>query len=283
MHCDPENRWWAAPTPSTPTFRRLLELAAAHGFALMPAMYELSLESGARVGRGEVVPDKQLGPFFVVNIGPDDIDDSGGGDDTWEIVIRSGSRLLTEGRVRGNLALSTVGLYTGDGQELPAPIVVQRGDALQVEVTVVTGTTLNASQAMFAYGYHCRHLDGRMPGEDADALARAVLAEGEFVMGGVVLDDADNDGFAAQADTEWTHFGLEVSSAGTLTSYTARVGNVDLFPKRLTVVKQLREIGHPAYFQCRLPQLQGERVDASQNGAGGFQSRLVLLGRRFKR
>jgi hypothetical protein len=269
--------------PVQPMLSRLIELADAFGFILTPHAYELPFTTGALVGRASFIPDAQLGAFVVTTMSPAEIEVSGGtGDDAdVEVVVRSGSRLLTEGRVRWKSAFFSSALYQG-GQEGPAPVVVLRGDSLQIEATGPAGSTLDATQAVVVGGYHVRYKDGRMAGPAADRFARAVIADGELSVGGVVTTDTQNDGYAVQVDTHIERIVVRGNELG-LTSYRTRLGNIDLFPQALGAASANFLLSGEAglVMQGHVELKTGEQVNVQQVGSGGQVTSLVVVGRRF--
>lgn len=263
--------------------QRLIELADAFGFILTPHAYELAFSTGALVGRASFVPDAQLGAYICTTMSPAEIEVSGGaGDDAdVEVVVRSGSRLLTEGRVRYKSAFFSSALYNG-GQEMTAPIVVLRGDSLQIEATGPAASTLDATQAIVVGGYHVRFKDGRMAGPSADRFARAVIADGELSVGGVVTTDTQNDGYPVQVDTHIERLVVRGNETG-LTSYRARIGNIDLFPQALGAASANNLLSGEAglVMQGHIEMRTGEQVNVQQVGSGGQVTSLVVVGRRF--
>lgn len=276
---------YRAPRPSSPTYRRLTELAAHRGLVLVPAIYPMVFSGlGGAVARASIVPDAAQGPFFVTTIPTWNFVAAGGTSDTnWELQIRSGSRLLTEGRVRGVDVFVIQGLLLG-GYDLPGPIVVKRSDILTFEASVdLDATTLAVDNVMHVCGYHLREMNGQYADKArADQVAQDAIDDGEFAALGIITTDNQTDGLAASMHYEWVRLGYTTNGTGALTSYAARVGNVDIFPQSLG--SESDDVGGNSYgllMQCNLNHRRGDRVEVRQNASGGFVAKLSLVGRRF--
>jgi hypothetical protein len=231
-----------APAPFVPSERQLQELARRLGVALWPAVYELQLTAGLASDEPSFTPDSQEGPFLCTRLSGPFTPFTGGvlaqSVNEYEVTIKSGSRTLTEGRVRGQdlISLSPV---QPTGGTLEAPIVVLRGDTLRVGVAAPAGTTcvLNSGMSIMASGFHVRSKTGARLGRLADEFAAAVRQLGEFFACGVVASSRDSS--TVSSDCVITAIVVDVDSiaGGTRenpTSVRAELGNLDLFPQGLS-------------------------------------------------
>lgn len=280
-----------APAPTPTMLQRLRSLARHFGFDLYAQAYECVLGGAAsNVVRGQFTPQQSLGAFFLTSIAKDVMVDSEGAPSTHpEVTIRSGSRLLTDGRVSFRQAFSISTRVGFGGWELCAPIVVKRDDSFSLEVTAAPGQTITAPQGVVCWGYHARHFDGRQPGADADDLARAVIADGEYTAGGIILSQAgDKDGYPVQMPTIYDRLSLEVRQhdAGfTSADYRVQLQNIDLFPQGLSraTLLFLETAFQGSGLQERgpWPLRLGERVDVRQTMNVPVTTSLMLSGRRY--
>lgn len=174
-----------APRPATQLRRRVRELARAAGLVDLPRVFSVPIvqASGGSQGTVQWSPSEDQGPLIVVGIeGLDKVDLVTGGDTTIRLTVNG--RPITRDFVNlsdGDGRWSTIcGTLDLGPSELPAPILVHRGEILSAELLTSGGGVLVGRAAL---RFHCLALvepDRSPAGAAADAVARQLADEGEL-------------------------------------------------------------------------------------------------------
>ena len=214
-----------APSYSDPATARVAAVAAAHGLRLVPAVYTAPTVGGLRSETVTVTPDGAEGPFIVrriITAAPTALQSA-----ACEVAIQSGGRRLTDGAIRLDDVMSPT-LYPGQvAIDLPAPVVVFRGDTVSLSFTDPAANTA-AGQCVALVGHHVRRPDGQRADDAADEWARRLRDDGEFYAVGVAPATASKDSVNVSGRMLVQRVGIVATGANT--SVLVELGNLTITP-----------------------------------------------------
>lgn len=267
----------------------LLALAADRGEPMRRAYYAEDLPSAVGKRQVRLRIDADEGPFIVTELLVP-------GATTYpaaaQVEIQQGGRLYTDGPVRvsaldavaGNQApaasAAAVARALATQSSLPAPIVVDRGGQLLVDVELDAGTFGAAAFVRFG-GFHC-----------SEELAALVASLGEFYAANLSLSftaavtaDKDEHEFASSVSIARIWCEEDATGGGALTQLRLRVGDVDL------IKSPEHGRGILAPYPADPRSVVGLLVDPAQrltfggnaDGAGTLTERLIVVGSRVYR
>jgi hypothetical protein len=219
-----------APAYRDPSTARVDAVAKSHGLRLVPAVYSATLVGGLRTETVNITPDGAEGPFVVRRLLTTQVA-SLQAQDT-EVQISSGGRRLTDGAVRlGDLVDACIpGNFAGQVVlDLPAPIVVLRGDTLAIGFRSDTANS-QAGAAVAVIGHHVRLPDGQRVGSAGDAWAAMLRDDGEFYAVGVAPTAAARDSVNVSSRMLAQRVGIIADNNAAPTSVLVELGNLTLTP-----------------------------------------------------
>jgi hypothetical protein len=167
--------------PATPVRRRVRQLARLQGLVEVPRTYSLLVASsgGGVLGLVDFKPGDDDGPIIITGIdGLDTAQLISAG--TVSVVVKVGDRTYTAGTVfPGASSLSSLLAAIDPSGELPAPIILARGERLAVEL-LVTGGALIAQAQLRLRALVLRNHDRSPASAPADNVAEKLRDEGEL-------------------------------------------------------------------------------------------------------
>lgn len=271
-----------SPRPATELRRRVHQIARERGLVALPRVFALPVTSSGGGAQGAIdwQPPADVGPVVVVGIdglATASLLSAG----TYTARIRAGDRPVTEGTVSPGAASWGALLSALDPTgELPAPVVLLRGERLSVELLASGGTLVASAQIRvraLVFARPDRALAG--PG-DADAAASELRAEGElYALAQSVTSTTPNleSQWRAQYPVLW--HGLQLSGLGIAAQGTLRVlvGGTDLvvgngaapglaqLPTTTTTLPLVGDVAHDRGEQIRIS-LAGGNPDPASTG-----------------
>lgn len=213
-----------APSYRDPVTARVHELAQRHGLRLVPAAYQAACVGSLGAETVRITPDGAEGPFVVRRLLLPPI--AGLSSGVPEVEISSGGRRLTDGPIDSVSWALGQNTTTTVAADLPAPILVRRGDTLAVTIRDATGTTI-ANAPIVAVGHHVRLPDGQRAAEPADAWAEAIADDGEFYACGVSLAASGKDSQNVNGRVLVQRFALTTTATSTV---RVDAGNLTITP-----------------------------------------------------
>lgn len=227
----------AAPRPAASQVRRRVrELARGAGLIDVSKRIQARFDrSGGSVASIDFwLKNNDDGPFIVYGfskVAAANIASAG----TYTAVVKVAGREITEGPLNPEVAFSdSKTSELNDNGDLPAPIVLRRGEHLTVDILCASGTVL-ADAAWEIRGAVLRHPNRSRPGIVADNVAEQLIAEGELFVLQQLIDSTTPQGerpFIATRPTLWHSLYVDgLSTLASFTGFNAELGGEKLFEK----------------------------------------------------